>query len=321
MSPIKLSKKNKPYFNLNLEENGGVRQAVCFSPTKKKLFDEANIKDAGLSITGSKISSDGTVLINESTKVKIETLGFQPSFELPCKTVKQIINEVPLKSKTNVIGIIKLEEETTASVAGQDVAIRRGYLCDDTGSIKLTLWREYAANLYNSGSYMFSSLVKTLFNNTVELQSTNSTSFKQVEDITNFVEPTEDSKSTQCTFVGAVFIHHVKCLFCNILIPMNEDIEKENNTRLVTCVRCKGSAMSNCLSHNKFWNVIAIVEGTRIDMKINSSIIDKCLPSDLELDQMKLYLLTKTFQLTYDELSGVVSKLLVHEDVDIQEEL
>ena len=106
MSPIKLSKKNKPYFNLNIEENGGVRQAVCFSPTKKKLFDEANIKDAGLSITGSKISSDGTVLINESTKVKIETLGFQPSFELPCKTVKQIINEVPLKSKKMSLALL-----------------------------------------------------------------------------------------------------------------------------------------------------------------------------------------------------------------------
>ena len=97
------------------------------------------------------------------------------------------------------------------------------------------LWREYAANLYNSGSYMFSSLVKTQFNNTVELQSTNFTSFKQVEDIINFVEPTEDLKSTQCTFVGAVFIHHVKCMFCKILIPMDEDIEKENNAkRLVT---------------------------------------------------------------------------------------
>ena len=69
---------------------------------------------------------------------------------------------------------------------------------------------------------------------------------------------------------------------------MDEDIEKENNAkRLVTCVGCKGSAMSNCLSHNKFWNVIAIVEGTRIDMKINSTIIDECLPSDLKLDQMK----------------------------------
>ena len=301
---------------LLLLDNEGVHQAVCFSPTKKKLFDEANFNVSGISITGSKVGSNGTILINESTSVKIETLGFQPTFQLPCKTITEIINEVPVKSKTNVIGVVKLDEKTTVSVSGQDVTIRRGHLCDHTGNIKLTLWREYT-NLLNNSSYMFSSLVKTQFNNTIELQSTNSTSVKQVEDITDFESPALDVKTTLCTFVGAHFVYNVSCMFCKERIP----IDDSDTTKLVTCTGCNGSALLENLPQSKYWTVIVKINDVRIDMTITSAIINEYLSnvSNLKIDQMKLYLLTNKFMVTHDVLSGAVNKLVVESQSDQSE--
>lgn len=73
MSPIKISRKNKPYFNRNIEDENKIHRAVCFSPSKKRLFDEAHTSEAGISIIDERVGSDGTTLfINDSTKVKEE---------------------------------------------------------------------------------------------------------------------------------------------------------------------------------------------------------------------------------------------------------
>ena len=102
MSPIKMSHKNKQYFNINIEDVNKIHQAVCFSPSKKRLFDEVHTSEAGISILDARVGSDGTtLLINDSSKVKEEKLGFQPNSEISTETIKTIINEVSVKSKVN----------------------------------------------------------------------------------------------------------------------------------------------------------------------------------------------------------------------------
>lgn len=141
MSPIKLSRKNKPYFNLHIEDEQKVHQAVCFSPSKKRLFDDVLRKGKGVTICNAHLGVDGsTILINDSTKIKEEQLGFQPNLDIETKLVKEIVNEVPVKNKVNVVGHVLLDEVTKVSVKGQDVPIRNGYICDGTGFSKLPLW-------------------------------------------------------------------------------------------------------------------------------------------------------------------------------------
>ena len=58
--------------------------------------------------------------------IKEEKLGFQPNSEISTETIKTIINEVSVKSKVNVNGILLLEDLKHVKVASQDVPIRNG---------------------------------------------------------------------------------------------------------------------------------------------------------------------------------------------------
>ena len=212
-----MSKRNKPYFNMNIEDEKKIHQAVCFSPSKKRLFDEAHITDKGVSISDARFGADGTtLLINDSTKIREEKLGFLPNNEIATQTIKKIINEVPVKTKVNVHGKLLLEESKHVKVNGQDVPIRNGYICDPTGYVKITLWREYTS-LVHEMTYTFISLVKTTFDNVCQLQTCQSTSHKQVADLLKYEAPCENlhtETKNSCRIIGLVFAHKVVCLFC-----------------------------------------------------------------------------------------------------------
>ena len=99
MSSVKLSRKNKPYFNLSFETaNNVVYNAVCFSQSKRTILDQVEKEQNGICIEHAKKSGDGTLLLNESTSIKQEKLGFNPTYNLPTKTVHEIINKVSINS-------------------------------------------------------------------------------------------------------------------------------------------------------------------------------------------------------------------------------
>ena len=121
-----------------------------------------------------------------------------------------------MKSKVNVNGILRLEDLKHVKVAGQEVPIRNGYICDVTGFIKLTLRREYTS-LIHEKSYTFMLLVKSTFNNVCQLQTCNSTSHKLIPNIGKYESPNKDTETKtkdSCKIIGAVFLHKVTCLFC-----------------------------------------------------------------------------------------------------------
>ena len=71
MSPTKMSKKNKPYFNLELESQVQVHHAVCFSPGKKQLFQEVLENKEGVEMKKIKYGEDSeTILFGEFSSVK-----------------------------------------------------------------------------------------------------------------------------------------------------------------------------------------------------------------------------------------------------------
>ena len=78
----------------------------------------------------------------------------------------------------------------SVKAAGQDVPIRKGYVCDATGYIKVTLWRKYTS-LIHEKYYTFMSLVKSTFNSVCQLQTCNSTSHKLIPTLVNTNLPTK----------------------------------------------------------------------------------------------------------------------------------
>ena len=53
-----MSKNNKPYFNLEIEDEKQVHHALCFSPTKKEPFKESQASQSGVHITNVNYAND-----------------------------------------------------------------------------------------------------------------------------------------------------------------------------------------------------------------------------------------------------------------------
>ena len=217
LSPMKTSRKNKPYFNMDIEtENKQLQPIVCFSPSKRKLFVDAVANNTGCSITNARVSKDkDTVFVTDYTKVKSTSLGFSPCFEVTYHSIHEAVNEIPLDSKVNVRGVLVLGEPQTVKVFGADVPIRNGHICDSSGNIKICLWREYA-ELENNRTYAFSGLVKGNYNNSVQLQTSSSTTFSEEFPIEDFIPPQHNDEEIAAVhekkFLTAQVMSRKKCI-------------------------------------------------------------------------------------------------------------
>ena len=93
-------------------------------------------------------------------------------------TVQEVINEIPLDSKVNVIGAVELEPVRHVTVNESEAPIREGHPIDNTGSVKLALWREYT-EIEAGQTYEFLRLIKVKFNGEIVLQSTTQTTYQR----------------------------------------------------------------------------------------------------------------------------------------------
>ena len=223
MSPIKSSKKTgKPYSNLHLETaDQKIVRAVCFSSVKRKLLDRAEQNQLGLHISNSTIGQDGTLKINDNSFIREENLGFKPTYRLPIHTIAEVINEIALDTHVNIEGVVITGDMDSVAVSGQQVKIKKGHICDTTGYVKLCLWREYT-EVENGVSYIITNLRKTSFQNEVELQTTNTTSYRKLNKaLINFIAPGEGSMellTVEGKFAAAKLVNYTKCLFCETKI-------------------------------------------------------------------------------------------------------
>lgn len=76
LSPINLSKKKRPYFDMDLQTLNGKRRELCFSKERYITFKELDESgDEGCMIT-SYDKIDKEILENDCTKVSKIALGF-----------------------------------------------------------------------------------------------------------------------------------------------------------------------------------------------------------------------------------------------------
>ena len=131
LSPVKISRSSRPFFNLNLElEDKSIKRAVCFAPRKRQILLEAEQSNVGVKHTNTGTYEDGTIKIDQkSTTIKQEVLGFVPELKIEICDVEKLINEVPLNTIVNVRGVVKLEEKSSVPVQGSEVTVRRPISC------------------------------------------------------------------------------------------------------------------------------------------------------------------------------------------------
>ena len=154
---------NRDYFNVDIETQTDIRKAICFSPSKRKLFEEAALNRSGCEIQNAHDNADKTLFVSDYSTVKTADLGFPRTNSYKYLTVSEVINEVQVDQKVNVRGLVVLNDTKYVTVAGKnDVPIREGHIIDETASMKITVWREYI-NIPNNVTYNFLDLLKVRY--------------------------------------------------------------------------------------------------------------------------------------------------------------
>ena len=172
VSTVKVAKSSgKPYFWLEIQTADKIDSALCFSPSKRKLFNELCSERRGCSINNVK-AGNHTFYVNDYSTVEEKDLGFVYSTDIDYLTVEQVINQVALDTKVNVRGVVLLQPIHSVRVGDdEDVSIRDGHLVAENASIKLTLWREYCELFEHETTYDFKNLLKMKYSGEIRLQS------------------------------------------------------------------------------------------------------------------------------------------------------
>ena len=122
VSPMKYSKKNnRQYFNADLETDSAVKTAVCFSPSKRRLFEESSVNHTGCEIRNASVN-ESTVFVSDYSTVHLKELGFSRTNQYEFLTIANIINEVSLNTKVNAAGAVELEPVRYVTVGTSAVA-------------------------------------------------------------------------------------------------------------------------------------------------------------------------------------------------------
>lgn len=151
--------------------------------------------------------------------------------------------------------------------------------------------------------YAFTFLVISIFNNSYQLHTCNSTSHKKTDNI--YVSPDEDHNKIPngpYRIIGWLYLHEVKCILCQ------ENVSIENENKVVKCHSCGGSSLIDSLHQTEMWSFIGEIDSVRINLVTSHDLITKSFlyKKKFEVDQFKFFFSTHEYKRTYDTLSGMI---------------
>ena len=117
VSPVKIARSGKPYFKMEIQTAQNMHDALCFSPSKRRLFNEMCVERRGCMIDNIKEGKD-VVFINDYSTVVPKELVFSQNQPVEYKSIDEVITGVQLDSKVNVRGVLILDPIRTVTGPG-----------------------------------------------------------------------------------------------------------------------------------------------------------------------------------------------------------
>ena len=199
-------------------------------------------------------SGEKTAFVSNYSTVHQKKLGFPRTNIYKYKSVADIINEVPLNSQVNAHGVVNVKDVKHVTVNNQKVPIREAYLCDHSGNIILTLWRQYT-DIENSKTYQFLRLLKIKYGGDIVLQSTAGTAFILSDEQIEHLEVPEQNQPVVLKNAGVVAFDITESHVCGICkaaaIP--------GDSQLFKCDNCTNvmfrSNIENIEEKNRRWSI------------------------------------------------------------------
>ena len=120
VSPLKISKAKRSYFEFGKQSSTNQLQTVCFSPEKRTVIESIptdEYQNVGCELVNFKKSDNGDILVIIFTSVKRMKLNFEKqSLIASYSTVNEIVNKKPINAMANAKETIFNLQETEQKV-------------------------------------------------------------------------------------------------------------------------------------------------------------------------------------------------------------
>ena len=120
VSPLKISKAKRSYFEFGKQNSTNQLQTVCFSPEKRRVIENIptdEYQNVGCELVNFKKSDNGDILVIIFTSVKRMKLNFEKqSLIASYSTVNEIVNKKPINAMANAKETIFNLQETEQKV-------------------------------------------------------------------------------------------------------------------------------------------------------------------------------------------------------------
>eukprot|EP00794_Sanderia_malayensis_P002084 gene2084-2362_t len=156
--------EEKKFFDFQFQTETGVVRAVCFSPGKKRCFEEASFKKSPVKIKKfmkDKAAHSTDIIMNEKVIVQeLPSLNFECHDLVPKELNIQKLAEVsPQQMVTLKAKVCNLRKETTILQYSKNPLKKRdGLLVDPFGNIKIVFWEDDINAVEEGKTYVFKNL-------------------------------------------------------------------------------------------------------------------------------------------------------------------
>ena len=297
VSPIqKGPKKNFFDFQLQTESETCVR-AICFSPPKRKLFQECEKNSIPVKIKrfmDDKKPESTDILMGDYIVVEqleAKDISFTKKLLLPADFNLSMLSSMSPGQIINVRAILmQLNEVETVNMPQGKLRKVYGLLVDPYGSAKVTFWENEIEKVKAGETYEFENLrlKKNRYNgelyvNPAKAMGSISKSEPFEEDL--FIPEYDPTELTTCSITGEIFgVFDVRVDYC--CARCNSSVKEEETTRCKTCnIALK---LTKC---KKQWYVKALAIQDDVEAFLvfrHESVLKVLLLSDAEGDPLQL---------------------------------
>eukprot|EP00794_Sanderia_malayensis_P008351 gene8351-9253_t len=157
-------RQSKKYFDFTVKTENDVVRAVCFSPVKRKAFDEASMKKSPVKIKKfiddrKQVSND--ILMNDKVMLEeLDSVYFERREPVPEGFIISGLTTIMPEQLVNLKAkVINLQKPSSVNInTDNPLQKQEGLIIDQTGSIKIVFWESDAGVVREGKTYVFKNL-------------------------------------------------------------------------------------------------------------------------------------------------------------------
>jgi hypothetical protein len=276
LSPVRVGPKKKFFdFHLQVEGKKSVR-AICFSPAKRKLFDECEKNSTPVKIRKfmhDRKEGSTDILMSEYViveELKPEDVPFSKEELLPSDlNVSMLASISPQQLISLKAKLIHVGEVETVKTPHSTLRKCDGLLVDPSGSVKITLWEDDVGKVTEGETYEFKNLKLKKNNFSGQLYVNPAKGISSITPSEGFTEalsvPEYDPSelmicSIKGEIVGLADVHvDYSCIKCS---------NRVQPTKLAKCQNSRCNLVQRLDKCNKQWYVKAMVNEKDINVYV-----------------------------------------------------